>query len=506
MPAAFTAALSISAFFGCALSLAFSPDGLHEEAPASGEPMLINLRRESVPVKRQGKVVSFRTSYSGIIEVGHPVPQQFRVVFDTGSGNVILPGTTCESEACLLHQRYNATSSQTAALINEGGVPVPDGELSDQVDISFGTGKITGEFVRDKVCLGFPSEPAPSTGQSATEQPTGQACLEMNLIMAVKMSNQPFKLFNFDGMLGLGLASLSLGDGFSFFDLMTKTGKVRSPYFGVFLSEGEVEGEESEIAIGGYNQDRFLHPLAWSPVAMAQFGYWQVRIVAVRVGGVELDVCRDGTCRGVVDTGTSHLGIPAPHNKEVAGLLETDAGDLLDCRLARTPVLEIELESINLTLSAENFMRRLPLREDVKVGRDGGVNMENSNADFNDAEAHPLVDESQSNVTRKCSPRIMAVNIPAPVGPKLFILGEPVLHRYYSVFDWKSQRVGFGLANNHRNTAHPGSQIADARGSLPDNVELLLMQQSAVTSVRRGDDAEHVLFVQFKIRVHIRSA
>ena len=102
-----------------------------------------------------------------------------------------------------------------------------------------------------------------------------------------------------------------------------------------------MEGEESEIAIGGYNQHRLLHPLAWSPVALAHFGYWQVMIVAVRVDGVELDVCRGGTSRGVVDTGTSHLGIPAPHNVEVEGMFAVHAGDLLDCRLARAPGAEI---------------------------------------------------------------------------------------------------------------------------------------------------------------------
>ena len=63
---------------------------------------------------------------------------------------------------------------------------------------------------------------------------------------------------------------------------------------------------------------------------MADLGYWQIRILAVRINGVELDVCKDGTCRGVVDTGTSHLGIPAPYDAEFADLLTRDAGDLLD--------------------------------------------------------------------------------------------------------------------------------------------------------------------------------
>jgi len=502
MPFSLTAALSTVSIFGSGLSLVFPPDvPPPDQVPAAGEPMMITLRRESVPVKRQGKVVSFKTSYSGIIGVGHPVPQPFRVVFDTGSGHVVVPAATCESDACLVHQRFNMTASDTAVPINADGTPVPDGELCDQVDIGFGTGQITGEFVRDKVCLGVDDS---SEG--------GYTCLEMNVVMAVKMSTQPFKSFNFDGIMGLGLSSLALSDDFSFFDLISKSGRVRSAHFGVFLTEGDVEGEESEIAIGGYNERRLLHPLAWSPVAMADFGYWQVRILAVRVDGKELDVCKDGTCRGVVDTGTSHLGIPAPYDREVASLLTVDAGNLLDCRLAKTPVMEIELENINITLGAENYMRRLPLREGVNVGSATGVVLpanDSHAAASVTSDPTPLLDENQTGVTRHCRPRLMPVNLPEPVGPKLFILGEPVLHRYYTVYDWKGLQVGFSLANNARNNALPGTKVDDT-GALPSEVEKLLMQQSVVPKYRQQDDyvdqlADQVHFVQLKMFMKIRT-
>jgi hypothetical protein len=307
--------------------------------------------------------------------------------------------------------------------------------------------------------------------------------------------------------MGLGLASLAVGDDFSFFEVMTKSGKLQSAHFGVFLTEGDVEGEESEIAIGGYNENRFLNPLAWSPVALAHFGYWQVNILAVRVDGVELDVCKDGTCRGVVDTGTSHLGIPAPYNVDIAAMLAVDAGELLDCRLAKAPVVEIELASINLTLGAENYMRRLPLREGVNVGSTNGVDLlaNGSRNDRNDTmEPTPWMDENTTNVTRHCTPRIMAVNIPEPVGPKLFILGEPVLHRYYSVYDWKRLKVGFSLANNRRNTLQPGLQIADDRGSLPGDVDKLLMQQSVVSRPFEQADLDSTFFGQVKLHINIR--
>merc|ERR1719443_2813757 len=127
-----------------------------EEAQAV-QPHLIPLRRESVPVKRKGKVVSFKTSYSGLVSIGQPA-QSFRVVFDTGSGHLILPSVECGSEACQVHRQYNQTASSTAIPINVDGSVVPPGKMCDQVNIGFGTGKVKGEFVRDLVCLGEPEK------------------------------------------------------------------------------------------------------------------------------------------------------------------------------------------------------------------------------------------------------------------------------------------------------------------------------------------------------------
>jgi len=40
----------------------------------------------------------------------------------------------------------------------------------------------------------------------------------------------------------------------------------------------------------------------------------------------------------------------------------------------------------------------------------------------------------------------MPVNLGAAVGPNVFILGEPLLHRYYTVYDWQEKKIGFGLS------------------------------------------------------------
>merc|ERR1719482_1837449 len=94
-------------------------------------------------------------------------------------------------------------------------------------------------------------------------------------------------------------------------------------------------------------------------------------------------------------------------------------------------------------------------------------------------EADP--NDAPGTVPRYCRPRLMPVNMPAPLGPNLFILGEPVLHRYYTVFDWKGPRIGMGVANTKKNLIDK-TQITDRIGSLPTDMEVYLMQQSANAS------------------------
>jgi len=244
----------------------------------AGSPYLLPLHREMVPVHQNGQVIAFKTAYAGKISVGSPVAQEFSLVFDTGSGHIVLPSLSCESATCMAHQRYNITKSPKAVAVNADGETVPDDELCDQATIGYGTGTVTGEFVHESVCLG-PAQPKvnPLSLKGAAEAKKRNAvCTTMNVVVAVEMSAQPFESFKFDGVFGLGLDSLALSSQFSFFSRFSAESQSKRPArFGFFLSDGE-HGEQSEIAVGGHNPDRFMGPLAWAPVAMPKSGFWNI--------------------------------------------------------------------------------------------------------------------------------------------------------------------------------------------------------------------------------------
>jgi hypothetical protein len=497
---------------------------------------VVALTRESTPVYRRGKIASFKTTYSGVITVGTPA-QIFKVVFDTGSGTLVLPALECEAPSCLVHARYDIGGSSTSMSVDSEGNEVKTGS-GDLVSIGFGTGEITGEFANDIVCLAGEDrgELAYNEVGLVEEPPEQSGCAKLNIVIAVNMSTQPFKNLGFDGIAGLGLPPLGMNEGSSFINTLTQHSPNRQ--FAAFLTDGE-HGEESEIVFGGYKIDRTLGTAQWTPVIMRSTGFWMVKIVAVRIDGREIDLCKDNSCRAVVDTGSSHLGIPKGAYTHVSESLTRSGNDLFDCRLVEGGMLEFELGGgVNLTLSAMNYMRRLPLRVGISVsgnpigasvpdqssnstnssdptgiaisnngtssnlsvnstskadhqrnigagelqGAKTDVAQQNFGSETNNTtssgEGNQTETESAEQIQRKCQPRMASVALPAPLGPNLFILGEPALHRYYTVYDASEKRVGFALANNRLNREGVDSiRGEDGRGVLPDSVETLLMQQ-----------------------------
>jgi hypothetical protein len=83
------------------------------------------LRARTLKLERVG-LAPHKQAYFGRIHVGSPA-QTFTMLFDTGSGNLILPSTRCESEACKAHRRYDQSASSSArdVQMSEDGDPFP---------------------------------------------------------------------------------------------------------------------------------------------------------------------------------------------------------------------------------------------------------------------------------------------------------------------------------------------------------------------------------------------
>mmetsp|Transcript_36143 Transcript_36143/g.65545 ORF Transcript_36143/g.65545 Transcript_36143/m.65545 type:complete len:457 (-) Transcript_36143:156-1526(-) len=403
----------------------------------------IALDKQYVPVLRNNRTVMYKTAYFGTIYVGLPKPQRFTVVFDTGSGHFIVPSKKCQVPACQNHQAYDRNLSASATDIDHDGNEVEYDSDRDEVAISYGTGEVVGEFSRETVCM------QNHEGAEVSEVMARYSdCVQVRVIQATQMSEEPFQQFDFDGVLGLGLEALALEPEFSFYGQLTRMNSNLSPLFGVFIAKSD--STASEISFGGHDPRRVSSELAWAPVAHPEHGHWQLAVHSIRVGNQTIELCEQGGCTAVADTGTSLLGVPKAQVQTMHWLLAREVEDQdvikrghVDCRENPGPDIIFDLgDGLELTLGPEEYSRPAGLR---------------------------VITNATGEEQLVCRAALLPVEEIPSLGSKVWILGEPVLRKYYTAYDWKNKRVGFAPAVQPP-APEPGTEAHKVVGAPPPEV------------------------------------
>jgi len=401
-------AWSITFILTAHLATAHEADVAHHAAheARSGSSVSVALEKRVVAMQlststdgmRSGVV--HKTAFFGKMTIGSP-GQSFSVVFDTGSGNLLVPAEDCNSEACKVHSRFLQAKSPNAKDVYCDGTPYTEKQDAphDEVTITFGTGEIWGRCMQDTICV-------------------GNICDRGSFIAATYESRNPFKSFAFDGVLGLGLLSMSQGDDFNFMHRLSGKGSLRHPRFSVFLSDSDAE--QSEVTFGDIKQEHLASSLFYVDVARDS-GYWEVQIEDITIDNHPLELCTD--CFVAVDTGTSELAGPSFVVEELA-------------------------KKLNVLVDCSNF-NELPKLGFVIGGHI--LNLEPN--DYVDKEEHDS----------RCDVSLMPLDVPPPKGP-LFVFGIPFLQKFYTVYDEANKQVGFGVAKHaHQDPSLLSTLLVDIR-------------------------------------------
>ncbi|KAI5933060.1 pepsin A [Manis javanica] len=212
--------------------------------------------------------------YFGTIGIGTP-PQDFTVIFDTGSSNLWVPSVYCSSPACSNHNLFNPQQSSTYQA------------TSQTVSITYGTGSMTGILGYDTVQVGGIADTNQIFGLSETEPGS-------------------FLYYSpFDGILGLAYPSIASSGATPVFDNMWNQGLVSQDLFAVYLSPNDQSG--SVVMFGGIDTSYYTGNLNWVPLSAE--GYWQITVDSITMDG-EIIACSE-SCQAIVDTGTSLLSGPS---------------------------------------------------------------------------------------------------------------------------------------------------------------------------------------------------
>uniref|UniRef100_A0A8C0V477 pepsin A n=1 Tax=Cyanistes caeruleus TaxID=156563 RepID=A0A8C0V477_CYACU len=214
--------------------------------------------------------------YFGTISIGTP-PQEFTVVFDTGSSNLWVPSVFCSSPACRNHNRFNPVESSTFLSTN------------DTLFIAYGTGSMTGVLGYDTVNV---------AGINVRHQIFGLAETE---------PGDFFYYTPFDGILGLAFPSIASSGATPVFDNMMMENLVDRHLFSVYLSRDSQGG--SFVLFGAIDPYYTTKGISWIPLSAET--YWQISMERYSQHSLPSGWCHRGY--GNHSVGCSYPGLPDPH-------------------------------------------------------------------------------------------------------------------------------------------------------------------------------------------------
>ncbi|XP_028267251.1 napsin-A [Parambassis ranga] len=334
----------------------------------------------TAPVERLTNFMD--AQYYGAISIGTP-PQEFTVLFDTGSSNLWVPSIHCSffDVACWVHHRYNSKKSST--YVKNG----------TEFSISYGRGSLSGFISGDTVSIAGLSVPGQQFGE------------------AVKQPGITFAVARFDGVMGMAYPSISVAKVTPVFDTAMAAKLLPQNIFSFYISRDPKAPVGGELVLGGTDPQYYSGDLHY--VNVTRKAYWQVEMSGVTVGN-QLTLCKSG-CQAIVDTGTSLIVGPVEEIRalqKAIGALPLLMGEyLIDCKkIPSLPIISLNIGGKMFNLTGEDYVMK----------------------------------ETQLGMSI-CLSGFMGLDIPPPAGP-LWILGDVFIGKYYTVFDRNADRVGFAPA------------------------------------------------------------
>eukprot|EP00746_Dinoflagellata_sp_MGD_P034522 gnl/MRDRNA2_/MRDRNA2_18243_c0_seq1.p1 gnl/MRDRNA2_/MRDRNA2_18243_c0~~gnl/MRDRNA2_/MRDRNA2_18243_c0_seq1.p1 ORF type:complete len:383 (+),score=49.74 gnl/MRDRNA2_/MRDRNA2_18243_c0_seq1:61-1209(+) len=265
---------------------------------------------------------------SGHVFIGDVVlggDQKLSMLFDTGSGNLVVPAKTCVSDGCEGHHRFRPEDSSS------GHFDIGKGSI----ELSFSTGKIAGNGFQDSVCI-------------------QGACGPAHFVVASVLSDE-FKGYHFDGILGLGPPDQALGPGYNVINALVQAGALPKAMFALALQPGH---DGSVATLGGYDPSAIKagSTMQWLPVRWHR-SEWAIPVNDVSVAGERIHACVANRCRAVIDSGCAGIVLPQQAARRLHEQFQIPSSSVFDCgNISALPPLSIMIGNSTYTIGPEAYV------------------------------------------------------------------------------------------------------------------------------------------------------
>jgi cathepsin D len=242
---------------------------------------------------------------------------------------------------------------------------------------------------------------------------------------------------------------------------------LKKNWFSFYLTDVD-ESAKSQIILGEPKPNHYIGKLNWHKVS--EESYWQVDMDDIYVNNVPINICPNGPCKLVIDTGTSIMTgpssdldilldkIPLENCEEVSELPELGfkIGDLLYTIKPQDYIIFSQkmYSSFLETKKVENA-KTLNLNSAGNLMQASTENLMNSMTKVKITESLMLnlfAEKDKSHFKKGrgnlCKRAFMPLDVQEPRGP-LWVLGDIFLRKYFVVFDRDQKRIG--IAERRKN-------------------------------------------------------
>ena len=318
--------------------------------------------------------------YHGPLTVGE---QTFNIIFDTGSSLTFVP-----------HSELEDSKSPTVDCANSSTCE----STSSQFDVRYGSGRVKGELVYERVVL-------------------ADALLDQYKVgLATDVEFPQFSKEDYHGICGLAWPSLSADyDVLPIVLALRQAEQIPSALFAMYLTEGG-----GELVLGETDSDHYVGNITWLP--LVQRSWWTVTLDGAQINGtVVLSNLQDVL---IVDSGTSLVSGPKAKVAALLLALENQSG----VAIKEDQVSSGVQYSVKCVDSAKlaNVLVGLSLR-----GGDDSVRL--------------FTVSAQSLVVGPISSSYCLLGV-SGASEEGWILGDSWLRSFYTVYDYDNSSVGFAEA------------------------------------------------------------